>query len=117
LAVRLSRTILRDSTRRSWARRMLQAVKPLIKYQIGAGMEPEAAAALVQYSYLNERSWDELGERFLSRLLRDALDNVANLEYPAGQDIDYERVKLILAVKLASNPINLAIHLARTITF
>ena len=115
-ALRLSSSILRDTTRRSWARRMLQAVKPLIEYSMGSGMKPEAAAALIQYSYLNERSKDEMGERILSMILSNTLDNVVDLNYPGGSDIEYERVKLMLAIKLAANSINLAVHLARTAT-
>lgn len=115
-AVRLSEGALRDTTRRSWARRMLQAVKPLIDYSTHAGMKPEAATALIQYSYLSERSRDETGESLLPMILREALEEKIIVNYPSG-NIEYERVKLILAVKLASNPINLAIHLARTATY
>lgn len=115
-AVSLAGSVLGDTKKRSWTRRMLLAVKPLMKYMPRHRMESETAAALIQYAYMNERSRDEAGKPLLSMVLSETLNNAISIDYPSGANLEYERTKLILAVKLASNPINLAVHLARTAT-
>lgn len=114
-SIELANNELKDTTTRSWARRMLLAVKPLIKYTPQNRIGLEAATALIQYSYINERSKRlETGDGIPSILLRQSTSNIIEIKYPHGKDTNLEREKLILALKLSANPLNLAIHLART---